>query len=658
MAKIDSKHMDKYVDGVLVKEGQKEVSEAAKHYWWKAEETDMGRQIQSTIKFIATHQETRTEQLVSSTRLYGNSSAFNFIGPGLARSISASGAANVSRISFNVCAAVIDTLVAKMAKNKVIPVFLTNGGVWGMQHKAEQLSKYAEGQAYGEDVHVKSIYALRDAGAWGTGIVHVFEDEDQVKVERCFPHEFFVDHVEGLGGNPRQMHRVKPVDRDIMLAFVESFDDGEAKDRAREIVQNAHQSAFIDLAGIGSAADLIMVSESYHLRSSKDSKDGLQAICVGDEVIYKDSWDEDYFPYPMIHYNKRLIGFWGQGACERLQNLQQEINRLMILVQRSMWMGGSFKILVENGSRVVSQHLNNDVGTIIFYTGTAPQYVTPPMIQQDIYPYIDSLIAKSFQQEGVSQLESSSLKPMGVNSGKGLRTMTQIADDRFLFLGQQMENFVLEIHKQMIDRAKDIYKRKKSYKVVFPQAKFIETIDWKDIQLKEDEYVLKAYPTSSLPDDPTGRYETVQEWMQAGLISPRAGRRLMAMPDVEMSDKLANAAEDLLHKIYEDMLNDGVYVPPEPQFDLQMAGDLYLAYYNYAKLNNAPDDRLELLMQFKAAVDDLTGLSAQAVAGQQALQTLQAQQAAQQQAAVQPMANPAPTPTSPLIQNTNNAPAV
>ena len=657
MAKIDAKHMTKTAttaDGKVIskEEGIKEQDVEGKHYWWKASEGDMARQILSTIKFISTHQSTRIEQLTASTRLYGNSSAFNFIGPGLSRSVTASGSANSNRISFNLCASAVDTLVAKMAKNKVIPVFLTSGGVWGMQRKAEQLSKFSEGMSYDQDIHSKTIYALRDAGVWGTGILHVFEDEDQIKVERCFPHEFFVDQVESLSMDPRQLHRVKPVDRDVMIAFVESMEDNEQKEKALDAVKNASQSSFVDLAGAGSAADLIMVTFSYHLRSSKESKDGIYAICCGDTVIHSEEWEKDYFPYPMIHYNKRLLGFWGQGACERLQNLQAEINRLMILVQRSMWMGGSFKILVENGSKVVSQHLNNDVGTIIFYTGTPPSYITPPMIQQDIYPYIDSLIAKGFQQEGISQLEAASVKPMGVNSGKGLRTMTDIADDRFLFLGQEMEQFTLEVNRQMIEVAKDIYKRKKSFKVVFPQAKFLETIDWADIKLDESEYVLRAYPTSSLPDDPAGRYDTIQEWMQAGLVSPRAGRRLMAMPDVEMADKLANAAEDLLHKLYEDMLNEGIYVAPEPQFDLQLAGQLYLSYYNYAKLNNAPEDRLNLLMQFKSQIDDLTGLTAQAVQGQQAIQQVQQMQ----QQAAQPMANPAPTPTSPMIPNTNNAP--
>lgn len=646
---------------ILSKREGKEDQESmvGKFYWWKAQKDNMAPEVAGTIKFIQTHSPTRVEQLTASTRLYGNSSAFNFIGPALSRSASTSANSQSNRISFNLCSSVVDTLVSKIAKNKVIPTFITSGGVWGMQRKAEQLSKFTEGMFYDQDIHKKGVDAFRDGAVWGTGVVHIFEDEDEIKVERAMPHEFFVDAIESLASKPRQLHRVKIVDRDVMLAFAENLEDGKDKEKAIESIKKANTSAYVDLGGVGTAADLITVTESWHLRSGKKADDGLHVICVGDSVIFKEEWEKDYFPFAFFHYNKRLLGFWGQGACERLQNLQGEINRLMILIQRSMWMGGSFKVLVENGSRVVSQHLNNDVGAIISYTGTPPQYVTPPMIQQDIYPYVDSLIAKGYQQEGVSQLAASSLKPLGVDSGAAMRTFDQIGDDRFLFTGQEMETFFLEIARQMIEVAKDIYSRKKTFKVVFPTSKFMETIDWADIKLKEDEYILKAFPTSSLPDDPAGKLQTIQEYMQAGLISPRAGRRLMSMPDVEMSDKLANAAEDLLHKVLEDILNDNKFRGPEPQWDLQLAGQLYLSYYNYAELNNCPEENMNTLRKWKQALDDINGVAQQAVQGQQAIATLQAQQQAQAQAAAsQPMLNPVKTPRSDLIQNTNNpAPA-
>lgn len=622
-------------------------------YWWLCDDDAVAKQIQSTILFIKDHQSTRMEQLVADTRLYGSADSFGFIGPALMRSASASASSISQRISFNLCASVVDTLVSKVAKNKVIPTFITSGGVWGMQRKAEQLSKLIEGLFYDQDVHKKGVDTFRDGAVWGTGIVHVYEGpDDRPVVERAFPHEFFVDAVESLCGDPRQLHRVKIADRGVVMAMAEEIEDKKERAAAIEAVKNAKTDSFVDLGSTGTVGDLVAVIESWHLRSSEKSDDGKHVICVGDAKVISEPYEKDYFPFPMFHYNKKLMGFWGTSACTRLMNLQQEVNRLMILIQRSMWMGGSFKVLLHTTSKVVSQHVNNDVGALIRWAGNVePKYITPPMIQQDIYPYVDALIAKGYQQEGVSQLSAASLKPQGVDSGAALRTFDNIADDRMLFTGQEMESFFLEVARQLIEVGKDIYSRKKSFKVQFPQTSFLETIDWKDVKLKDDEYVLKAFPTSSLPDEPAGKLQTVQEYMQAGLLSPRAGRRLLAMPDVEMSDRLFNAAENLLHKTFEDILydEDKKVKGPEPEWDLTLAGQLYVEYYNYAALNDAPEKVMKRLRQWKRQLDDLTGQIAQAVQQQAA-----AQQPAQGQTSAPP-ANPTPTPTSQLIPNTAQA---
>lgn len=645
MTKIDHTTMSTYVDGKLVKEGKKEESSIGKFYWWKAKDEDeMAAQIAGTIKFIGNHQTGFIDQLIVGTRLYGQASAFNFIGPAFSRSASSSGNSQSNRLSFNLCSSVIDTLTSKVAKNTITPTFITSGGVWEMQKKAEDLTKFIEGCFYENDIHTKGPYAFRDSGMWGAGLLHVFENGDEIGCERAFPHEMFVDEREALSGDPRQLHRIKICDRDVAM---EKFAiEGEDKyEEIKEAIETADTVTHVDIAGAGSASDLITISESWHLRSGKEATDGLHVICAGSKVIFKEEWKKDYFPFPMIHYKKRPFGFWGQGACESLANLQGEINRGMILEQRSRWMQSSFKILVENGSKVVSQHLNNEVGNIIHYTGTPPQYVTPPAIDASNREWIDSLIAKGFQQEGVSQLAASSLKPQGLDSGAALRNYDDIADDRFLFTMKNMEQFYLEIARQMIEVAKDIYKRKKTFKVVFPSTKFMETIDWKDINLKENEYVLKQFPTSSLPEDPSSKLQTVQEYMQAGLLSPRSGRKLLSMPDIEMSDKLANAAEDLICKTIEDMLNDvDKYRAPEPYWDLQLARQLALEYYNYAELNNCPQENLTLLDNFLEQIDDLTGVNAAptpAIPGSMPTPG----------AGTAPQANPTPTPVSPLLPN-------
>ncbi len=609
MAKIQRSNMvQKDSKGKVIRKPKETASETANLKWWTVDEKDMAGSIAATLKFIQTHQSSRIEQLTISTRLYGNSSAYNLMGTAFSRTSSASANPSTQRLSFNLCASVIETLEAKMARNKIVPTYITNGGIWDVQKKAKDLTKFTQGLFYQEKVHDKAIEAFSDAGVWGDGLVKVYRKNDKVAIERVLPHELWVDQIETMVTEPTQMHHPKIMDRDVALELY--------PDLADEIL-SCNQANYQEIGGQGSAADLIVVVESWHLKSGPDKDDGLHVISINKGVI-TEPYDKDYFPFPHLRYVKRKLGWYGQGACERLQNLQGEINRGMILKQRSMWMMGSFKVLLENGSKVVTQHLNNEVGTLIHYTGTAPQYITPPSTNPEIQQWIDSLIQKGYQQEGVPQMASTGEAPMGVDSGKALRTLSQIGDDRFTHMGQDMEDFVLEIARQAVEVVKDIYADTKTYEVVFPANNFCETVDWASIDLDNSEYVLKAFPTSSLSDDLTGRLAEVQELAQAGMITPRTARKLLSMPDLEMNENLVNAAEDLMCDKIEKMIFDKEPYIPQQFNDLALAKQLALQYYNYAQLCNAPDDVLGILRDFLAQISDLDGTSAPPMPPQQA----------------------------------------
>lgn len=610
-----------------------------KFSWWKSEGAELANNVLGTIQFLEERQAGRNEMLLKCTRLYGTIVVSGLIGGSTARAASSMQSPLSDRVSFNLCQSVIDTLTAKMAKNKVTPTFVTSGGVWKMQRKAEKLSKFVDGIFYETKAHRLQVMQFLDAAIWGDGILHPYPDfvAGKVRVERVLPHELLVDVVESSVADPSQIHRIKYTQRDTVKDLFP--DHAEALDQVSAV--NAE-----DVGGLGSAVDLLKVTESWHLRSGPEAEDGRHVIACGEVTLLDEPWEKDYFPFVRFQYARRPIGYWSQGACERLSPLQLAVNREMILVDRSSWMMGSFKILLEQGSKVVSQHLNNDVGTIIHYTGTPPTYVTPPSVDANKQAYIDSLIDKGYQQEGVSRLSAANVKPLGVNSGKGLRTLDDIQDDRFLFTQQDLEANGLELARQMIEAAKDIYKQKKTYKTTFVATRFIETIDWKDVNLEADEYVMKAFPVSALSKDPAERFDQIQEYMQAGMLSPRAGRKLLAMPDVEMSDSLANATEDLLAKMLEDMLDaedpeaEGVYKAPEPYHDLQLAQQMCLEYINYAELHNAPEANIQLLRDFLTQVNELIPPPPQPALGAPPST---------------PMANPQATPTSPMIPNVNGA---
>ena len=82
--------------------------------------------------------------------------------------------------------------------------------------------------------------------------------------------EIFVDDVEALYGQPRQLHRVKQVDRQVLL---DMFPDDAG------LIMGAKPSR-TEENGRSIIADMITVRESWHLPSGPGAKDGKHVITI------------------------------------------------------------------------------------------------------------------------------------------------------------------------------------------------------------------------------------------------------------------------------------------------------------------------------------------------------------------------------------------
>lgn len=576
--------------------GSASETQALDKRWWLGPKSERAQNVTKVVKFIAEYDSRRMTQYQISTRLYGNTDLMGVNGLSFSKINSVNNAMK-DRISSNIVQSAIDTVTAKIGKMKPKALYLTSGGDWSLQQKSKKLSKFVDGIFYENDVYGLGRMVFRDACIFGDGIVHVFNHFGRVKFERVIPSELYVDFVEAFYGEPRQMHRVKNIDREVLI---EMFPEKKSA-----IV--AANGASADMIGAyHNVADQVTVVESWHLPSGPDAKDGKHSINLEGDNLFDESWNHDYFPFAKFSWSKRVYGYWGQSAAEQIQNIQLEVNKILWIIQRSFHLAGSFKVFLENGSKIVKEHLSNDIGAIVNYSGTPPQYSVPPIVPMEMYQHLQNLKTSAFEQVGVSQLSASSLKPAGLNSGKALREYQDIETERFMTVGMDWQQFYLDISKLAIGTAQDIFKENKKYQVKIPGKKFLSTIDWKEIDLEDDEYVMKAFPVSSLPDDPAGRLQTVQEYAQAGYLSPKAARRLLDNPDLEQVEDLDSAEEDYLNMIMEKMLGDEpTFTPPEPYDDLQGAEELALEYYAQGKLHGLDEERLDMLRRFMDQIDVL-----------------------------------------------------
>lgn len=562
--------------------------------WWRLSGLECAEAIGSTIDSMRSATRARIDTYTLCQRLYANR---NLIGPRL-QTGRIPWMDSGPTVKINITGSIVDTLASKLSQSRPRALFLTNNGDWRQQRDAEKLTSISDGIFAENDTYAIGELVARDALVFGDGFIHHFERNNRAAMERVVPWEIYVDDFEALYGKPRQMHRVKYVDRDRLI---------EMFPKKKDAIKQVRDEAVMAYAGM-QVSDIVEVRESWHLPSIKGAKDGAHVISVEGYLLTDvEEWTRDDFPFSHIQCSPPMTGFWGQGFPEQQQSMQLEVNRLCNQIQRSLHLGSTFKVLVEQGSKIVKEHINNDIGAIITYSGTGnkPEWVTPPLVQPEIYSHLMMLIQQMYQSSGVSQLSAASLKPAGLDSGKALREFQDIGTDRFRMLGHQYEKFYLDVAKQSLATARAIVEREGAYPVNTPKRNAIVRMDLKAIKLSEEEYVLDCYKVSSLPRDPAGRMQTVQEWVSAGWIAPEDAMDLLDFPDLDRANSLQTASMRYLKKILDEMVDSGDYTPPDADDNLVLARKLALQRLAEAKYTGVPESRQQLVRDFLTQIGDL-----------------------------------------------------
>lgn len=600
--------------------------------WWMADDEILPSAVLSQVGAIIQADRGRIDSYNTYAKLYGTYTPTFWNGYQLANSGRPT-APMRDRLTYNIVQSCIDTLTSRVIQNKPKPMFLTQAGDSKVQRRAKKLDAFCYGLFYENGIYKMSPNTFRDSGVFGEGIIHAYTENGKVKYERVLPYEILVDYLESHYGpeSTKSLFRIKNIDR---TELAEAFPE-----KASDIARMSNTSVFIS-ANNRSVADTVTVVEAWRLPVG--SKPGRHVIVTENSILSQEDYHEDFFPFAIMRYNPRLYGFYAQGMAEQLVPAQVEINRTLISIQRSLYLGGTHKIFVKNGSKVIKSHFDNMIGTILEYSGdTAPTYVTPQLVQAEIYQHLDSMINKAYQLTGVSQMSAANVKQPGVDSGRAMRTMDNIENQRFSTVSQSYEQFFVDLAKITVSVARKAYAEAGELSVKIPGKRFIESIDWKEVSLEDDEFSLQIYPVSKLPNDPEGRLSTIQEMMAGGLLAPDVGRRLLDFPDLDAEENLANASIDYLHKILDDIVENGKFTAPEGFDNLQKAKQLALEEYAKGKLNNLREDRLELIRKFLKQIDVLLGTAGPGVMPQ-----------AGAPGAI-PQGNPQAPPTSDLIPAVN-----
>lgn len=613
--------------------------------WWRLDGNELATSVFSIVERIEARQKGRWILSITYASLYENMSRMG-LGPGptLVGARGQTGAlmntellGGTQRSAHNVVKSCVDTATAKIAKNKPRVKFVTQEGDWGMQRKARKLTQYIDGLFYACKAYDEGTKIFQDAAKFGSGIgfVGVRPKTTDVFLERVLPLEIVVDDDDAIHGKPRQLHRRKTMSRDVAIAEYGTTPE------LRYAIEHAGQLPWL----ARSAADDVMVIESWHLPSSKDAKDGAHSISVDNACIFKEDYAKDYFPFVKYNYGDRTTGFWGFGLCEELAGIQLRINKLDKMIAAGQEFNCVPRVFVAKNS-VVSKHKLWDFGVVEFDGVSPPVFNTAPGMAPEVYAERDKEIQRAYELTGVSQMSASGQKPPGLNSGAAQREFQDINSERFSIQGDRYETLFLDAARIMIDLSRDLYADHKELEVKTKGRKFITTIRWSEVDLKDDQFIMQCFPVSQLPRTPEGKLQFIQELTQAGFIDRDMAMELLQFNDVDDAMGLLNAAfDDAMMCI--DALLDGREAPaPEPYMNLALAQKLAQSNLLRAEVNNAPEDTRTKLRAWMQQCTDAMKPPPAAPANDQTTPT-----APGPEGGGTPLARPEKTPRSDMIPN-------
>lgn len=569
--------------------------------WWREEKGQPHGVLLKVVAHIRERQAWRKRAHEYHNELYGGGSGASALG-------GYSGATEYlpSTLPYNIVRSGIDTLTAKITKNRPLPQILTLHGDESLQKKGRRLSRFLQGEFAKQKVHERlSPRCVRDALIFGTGIAFSYIDRSgehpQIRSEFAFPWEIFVDDYDARYGDPRNYYYVKTVDRDELI---DMYPDHRAE------IETAGRLEDVAETGVeydeDATVDRVHVVMAWHL--AHGNTPGRFVLAIQGKTLEDSEYKRDYAPFAVLHYSEPVAGYWGTGLAEIAEGFQYELNSIGCKVQEQHHMLGSGWVIVPTGPGSLKEgDVTNGLRTLFCAPGMEPKVVLNQPVHPQTYQYLRDLSPDALQFMGVSSLSARSEKPAGVDSGIAMRTLSDVETERFFTFGKAHEAWCTELGRQYIDLATEIGEEYPDFAASFADSKRgIIPLRWADVRMERDQYELQVTPTSQLSKDFGEKLQQVIDLKERGdAFTDRATfLRLIGMPDLDEALDLETSpqnvmAEQIAAMIEADDPSDpSAFQQPEPQFDLKWGATRAQAEYCLRRARGASEETLELLRRY------------------------------------------------------------
>ncbi len=521
-------------------------------------------------------------------------------------------------LAYNALANVINTVQAKVTKNKITVMPITTGGDFMQQRNAKRLGQCIQGELEANKFQqIRKGYNL-NALNFGIGLVKVFEQWGRVCIERVSPLNIYVDDGEGRYQDPRSMYFIDGYDRFVIASMSDRAGDswhGTPEERKTAILC---APTMPDPGGYSVSQDRIQVVEAWHLPSMPVEKDedgnyeehdGRHTLVVDGCTLIDEPFHWDRFPFAVCRPFPREWSWWGLSTAHALASGQREFEKYTQNNQLAFERMTGSHIIAPRQANIKARSISNDKGTFFEYDGGIPPTVmNPEAVNPQTLMYTASIPDNMMRFVGVSPLSAQSQLPAGLQqaSGKALQVFDNFESERLVNFHDADEACIIEVAELVILVVKDLLESDPEYKVKVQSREVLDEVSWSDALKDQENFVLKISPISDLANTPSAKFQQLQERLNVGDITLQDFNSLIEMPDLSTFDEFATADADIVREMLCSIAFDGKQVQPQPFDDLNMAIMMTRKFINVMRQKKKfPEARMEMLHDFLLSLQDL-----------------------------------------------------
>ena len=438
------------------------------------------------------------------------------------------GEENTSSISLNIVQSIIDTLVSKIASQKVRPFFNTINGSFKDIKLAKQTQNFFD--IYFDEQNVNKIISLafKDACISSDGIIYI-DNTDNYRIKRVNPWQVYL--------SPAEVN----YDNIVQVAY-------ERKQYPVSLIK--------DVYDIKTKLEYITRIDYYNTLSHQHT------IYIPElNKCINHEYKANKIPFIFLHYIDSVVSNSPISITDILYGIQMEIDGLMKKIKDAAALNPALTFFIPEGSQIKAKELDNRVGNIITYKPT-PNMTTSPIttstqafIDPEYMQLLQQLMEKGYELVGISQLSAMSQKPKGLDSGVALESMENIESDRFETQLNQVIRAYTDLTKLYIEIIpEDIG--------ILPTDRVREELTWKDIKKSTKQMNIQYSGANALSKDPETKLKQLMLLQQNGIVPRSRIATLMEVPDLEAGYSISNNALNATLAVIDDCIVKDKYDIP------------------------------------------------------------------------------------------------